>query len=90
MTVKTVGKKIKKKATVEKVYGEKTKKVVDVKTVKKYKIIIQVKKTRCETVIQDIIKMTTKCEKGTEQIEFYTFTALDQCLKRLTGFCPPN
>ena len=69
----------------EKVYGEKTKKVVVVKTVK-----IQVKKTRCENVIQDIIKMTTKCEKGTEQIEFYTFTALDQCLKRLTGFCPPN
>ena len=85
MTVKTVGKKIKKKANVEKVYGEKPKKVVTVKTVK-----IQVKKTRCENIIQDIIKMTTKCEKGTEQIEFYTFTALDQCLKRLTGFCPPN
>jgi hypothetical protein len=85
MTVKSVGKKIKRKANVEKVYGEKTKKVVVVKTVK-----IQVKKTRCENVIQDIIKMTTKCEKGTEQIEFYTFTALDQCLKRLTGFCPPN
>jgi hypothetical protein len=85
MTVKTVGKKIKRKANVEKVYGEKSRKVVAVKTVK-----IQVKKTRCENVIQDIIKMTTKCEKGTEQIEFYTFTALDQCLKRLTGFCPPN
>jgi hypothetical protein len=85
MTVKTVGKKTKRKANVEKVYGEKPKKVVTVKTVK-----IQVKKTRCENIIQDIIKMTTKCEKGTEQIEFYTFTALDQCLKRLTGFCPPN
>lgn len=85
MTVKTVGKKPKKKANVEKAYGEKPKKVVAVKTVK-----IQVKKTRCENIIQDIIKMTTKCEKGTEQIEFYTFTALDQCLKRLTGFCPPN
>ena len=85
MTVKTVGKKTKRKANVEKVYGEKPKKVVTVKTVK-----IQVKKTRCENIIQDIIKMTTKCEKGTEQIEFYTFTALDQCLKRLTGFCPPH
>ena len=85
MTVKTVGKKTKRKANVEKVYGEKPKKVVTVKTVK-----IQVKKTRCEIVIQDIIKITAKCEKGTEQIEFYTFTALDQCLKRLTGFCPPN
>ena len=85
MTVKTVGKKTKRKANVEKVYGAKPKKVVTVKTVK-----IQVKKTRCENIIQDIIKMTTKCEKGTEQIEFYTFTALDQCLKRLTGFCPPN
>ena len=85
MTVKTVGKKTKRKANVEKAYGEKPKKVVTVKTVK-----IQVKKTRCENIIQDIIKMTTKCEKGTEQIEFYTFTALDQCLKRLTGFCPPN
>ena len=85
MTVKTVGKKPKKKANVDKVDGKKTKKVVTVKTVK-----IQVKKTRCEIIIQDIIKMTTKCEKGTEQIEFYTFTALDQCLKRLTGFCPPN
>jgi hypothetical protein len=85
MTVKNVVKKIKRKANVEKVYGEKTKKVVAIKTVK-----IQVKKTRCEEVINSIIKMTAKCEKGTEQIEFYTFTALDQCLKRLTGFCPPN
>tara|TARA_B110001454_G_scaffold18635_1_gene17132 strand:+ start:455 stop:712 length:258 start_codon:yes stop_codon:yes gene_type:complete len=85
MTVKTVGKKIKKKA--KKIIGSEKEReaVVSVKTVQ-----IQVKKTRCETVIQDIIKMTTKCEKGTEQIEFYTFTALDQCLKRLTGFCPPN
>jgi len=49
-----------------------------------------VKKTRCEEAIDDIIKMTQKCEKGTEQIEFYTFTALDQCLKRLTGYCPQN
>jgi hypothetical protein len=75
MTVKSVGKKLKKP----------TKKVVSVKTVK-----IQIKKTRCEEAINAIIKMTAKCEKGTEQIEFYTFTALDQCLKRLTGFCPPN
>jgi|TARA_R110002167_G_scaffold53826_4_gene153933 hypothetical protein len=85
MTVKTVGKKIKKKA--KRITGSEKEReaVVSVKTVK-----IQVKKTRCEIVIQDIIKMTAKCEKGTEQIEFYTFTALDQCLKRLTGFCPPN
>ena len=85
MTVKTVGKKTKKKA--KRITGSEKEReaVVSVKTVK-----IQVKKTRCEIVIQDIIKMTAKCEKGTEQIEFYTFTALDQCLKRLTGFCPPN
>ena len=85
MTVKTVGKKIKKKA--KRITGSEKEReaVVSVKTVK-----IQVKKTRCEIVIQDIIKITAKCEKGTEQIEFYTFTALDQCLKRLTGFCPPN
>jgi hypothetical protein len=85
MTVKTVGKKPKKKA--KRITGSEKEReaVVSVKTVK-----IQVKKTRCEIVIQDIIKMTAKCEKGTEQIEFYTFTALDQCLKRLTGFCPPN
>ena len=47
-------------------------------------------KTRCEEVIDDIIKMTQKCERGSEQTEFYTFTALDQCLKRLTGYCPQN
>ena len=85
MTVKNVEKKIKK--TEKKVTGSKKERepVVSVKTVQ-----IQVKRTRCETVIQDIIKMTTKCEKGSEQIEFYSFTALDQCLKRLTGFCPRN
>ena len=85
MTVKNVEKKIKRKA--KKITGSEKEKepVVSVKTVQ-----IQVKKTRCETVIQDIIKMTTKCEKGSEQIEFYSFTALDQCLKRLTGFCPRN
>jgi hypothetical protein len=85
MTVKNVEKKIKK--TEKKVTGSKKESVavVSVKTVQ-----IQVKRTRCETVIQDIIKMTTKCEKGSEQIEFYSFTALDQCLKRLTGFCPRN
>ena len=85
MTVKNVEKKIKKKE--KKVTGSKKESVavVSVKTVQ-----IQVKRTRCETVIQDIIKMTTKCEKGSEQIEFYSFTALDQCLKRLTGFCPRN
>ena len=85
MTVKNVEKKPKRKA--RKITGSEKEKepVVSVKTVQ-----IQVKKTRCETVIQDIIKMTTKCEKGSEQIEFYSFTALDQCLKRLTGFCPRN
>ena len=85
MTVKNVEKKIKRKGKT--VTGSKTERepVVSVKTIQ-----IQVKKTRCETVIQDIIKMTTKCEKGSEQIEFYSFTALDQCLKRLTGFCPQN
>ena len=50
----------------------------------------KIKKTRCEEAIDAIIKMTQKCEKGTEQTEFYIFTALDQCLKRLTGYCPQN
>ena len=85
MTAKIVKKEIKKMK--KNVIGSKKESVavVSEKTVQ-----IQVKRTRCETAIQDIIKMTTKCEKGTEQIEFYTFTALDQCLKRLTGFCPQN
>jgi len=74
MTAKTVEKKERKK---------KSNPVA--KTVK-----INIKKTRCEETIEAIIKMTKKCEQGTEQIEFYTYTALDQCLKRLTGYCPPN
>ena len=74
MTAKTVEKKEKKK---------KANPVA--KTVK-----INIKKTRCEETIESIIKLTKKCEKSSEQIEFYTFTALDQCLKRLTGHCPPN
>lgn len=85
MTVKNVEKKLKRKTRKTTGSEKEREPVVSVKTVQ-----IQVKKTRCETVIQDIIKMTTKCEKGSEQIEFYSFTALDQCLKRLTGFCPRN
>jgi hypothetical protein len=74
MTAKTVEKKPKK---------------INLKPVAKT-VKINIKKTRCEETVEAIIKMTKKCEKSSEQIEFYTFTALDQCLKRLTGFCPPN
>jgi hypothetical protein len=84
MTAKTVGKK-KLKASVEKAV---------IKSIKKNKITsdlkIKIKKTRCQMAIDDIISMAGKCEKGTEQIEFYTFTTLDQCLKRLTNICPQN
>ena len=46
----------------------------------------KIKKTRCEEAIDAIIKMTQKCEKGTEQTEFYTFTALVKSTKFLKNF----